>query len=189
MVWLLLPDTGCMGAGSHRVFSRESGAIPRGCHSDPHGQACWQQCFPTGEWLMTPGSGSGTFRIWQQVGGGGGRIWRLCPAGLLQEAKDGRKPQPCTLTLTSFLSGKKLQVLQMCVCVCVCVCVCARAQLYLTLGNSRLLCPWNFPGKNTGVGYHFLLWVIFPTQGSNPCLLGLLYWQVDSLPLNHLGSL
>ena len=51
-------------------------------------------------------------------GGGGGRIWRLCPAGLLQEAKDGRKPQPFTLTLTSFLSGKKLQVLQMCVCVC-----------------------------------------------------------------------
>ena len=23
---------------------------------------------------------------------------------------------------------------------------------------TRLLCPWNFPGKNTGVGYHSLLW-------------------------------
>ena len=22
---------------------------------------------------------------------------------------------------------------------------------------ARLLCPWNFPGKNTGVGCHFLL--------------------------------
>ena len=22
---------------------------------------------------------------------------------------------------------------------------------------TRLLCPWDFPGKNTGVGYHFLL--------------------------------
>ena len=46
-----------------------------------------------------------------------------------------------------------------------------------------LLCPWDFPGKNTGVGCHFLLQGIFPTQGSNLCLLCLLHWQVDSLPL------
>ena len=32
---------------------------------------------------------------------------------------------------------------------------------------SRLLCPWDFPGKNTVVGCHFLLQEIFPTQGSN----------------------
>ena len=30
-------------------------------------------------------------------------------------------------------------------------------------------CPWNFPGKNTGVVSHSLL-QIFPTQGSNPDL-------------------
>ena len=35
----------------------------------------------------------------------------------------------------------------------------------------RLLCLWNFPGKNTGVGCHFLLQGIFPTQGLNPRLL------------------
>ena len=29
------------------------------------------------------------------------------------------------------------------------------------------LCPWHFPGKNTGVGCYFLLQGIFPTQGSN----------------------
>ena len=46
-----------------------------------------------------------------------------------------------------------------------------------------------FPGKNTGVGCRFLLQGIFPTQGSNPCLLRLLPWQVDSLPLCHLESL
>ena len=40
-----------------------------------------------------------------------------------------------------------------------------------------------FPGKNTGVGYRALLQRIFPTQGSNPCLLSLLHWQVGSLPL------
>ena len=33
---------------------------------------------------------------------------------------------------------------------------------------SKFLCPWNFPGKNTGVGCHFLLPGIFLTQGSNP---------------------
>ena len=33
--------------------------------------------------------------------------------------------------------------------------------------------------------YHFLLQGIFLTEGSNPCLL---HWQVDLLPLGHLGS-
>ena len=33
---------------------------------------------------------------------------------------------------------------------------------------TRLLCPWDFPAKNTGVGCHFLLQGIFPTQLSNP---------------------
>ena len=53
---------------------------------------------------------------------------------------------------------------------------------------SRLLCSWDFPGKNTGVGGHFLLQGIFLTQGSNPRLLCLLHWQVDSLPLSHVES-
>ena len=39
------------------------------------------------------------------------------------------------------------------------------------LHPTRLLCPWGFPGKNTGVGCHFLLQGIFPTQGLNPRLL------------------
>ena len=33
--------------------------------------------------------------------------------------------------------------------------------------RSRPLCPWDFPGKNTGVDCHFLIQGIFPTQGSN----------------------
>ena len=36
------------------------------------------------------------------------------------------------------------------------------------LQPTRLLCPWDFPGKDTGVGCHFLLQGIFPTQESNP---------------------
>ena len=41
---------------------------------------------------------------------------------------------------------------------------------------------------NTGVGCHFLLQGIFPTQGLNPCFLCLLHWQVDSLPLAPPGN-
>ena len=48
--------------------------------------------------------------------------------------------------------------------------------LFHSLGShglqpTRLLCPWNSPGKNTGVGCHFLLQGIFLTLGSNPGLL------------------
>ena len=42
-----------------------------------------------------------------------------------------------------------------------------------TVAPARLLCPWNFLGKNTGVGCRFLLWGIFPTQGLNSRLLHL----------------
>ena len=39
------------------------------------------------------------------------------------------------------------------------------------LQSIRLHCPWEFSGKNTGRGCHFLLQGIILTQGSNPCLL------------------
>ena len=39
------------------------------------------------------------------------------------------------------------------------------------LQPASLLCQWNSPGKNTGVGSHSLLQGIFPTKGLNPCLL------------------
>ena len=43
------------------------------------------------------------------------------------------------------------------------------------LQPARLICPWVFPGKSTGVGCHFFLQGTFPTQESNPCLL---HWEV-----------
>ena len=49
-------------------------------------------------------------------------------------------------------------------------------------------CPWDFPGRNSGVGCYFLLQGISSTHGLNPRLLHLLHWQVDSLLLSHLGS-
>ena len=32
-----------------------------------------------------------------------------------------------------------------------------------------ILCPWDYPGKNTWVGFHFLLQSICPTQGQLLC--------------------
>ena len=69
------------------------------------------------------------------------------------------------------------------------------AQLCLTLGNlwtvarqSMGFCPWDSPGKDTGVGCHALLQGIFPTQGSNPYLQQVLHHSQVFYPLSHLGS-
>ena len=72
----------------------------------------------------------------------------------------------------------------MCVCVYVCVCI---IYIYMYacsvisamsdslqhhgLQPAKPLCPWNFLGKNTEMGFHFLLQGIFPTQGLNSHLL------------------
>ena len=64
--------------------------------------------------------------------------------------------------------------------------LCSVAQLRPTLYDPmdcsppRFLCPWNFSGKTTRLGFHALLQGIFLTLGSNLCLL---HWQVGSLPL------
>ena len=48
----------------------------------------------------------------------------------------------------------------------------SRVQLFATPWTVayQVLRPWNFLGKNTGVGCHFLLQEIFPTQGLKPGL-------------------
>ena len=53
------------------------------------------------------------------------------------------------------------------------------------LQPSRLLCPWNSPGKNTGVGSHSFLQGIFTTQGWNP---GLPFCTWILYCLSHQGS-
>ena len=50
------------------------------------------------------------------------------------------------------------------------------------LWPTRLLCPSDFSGKDNGVGCHFLLQGIFPTQGLNLAL------QADSLPSGPPGK-
>ena len=69
-------------------------------------------------------------------------------------------------------------------------CVCAlHTQSHLTdllqphgLYPTRFLCPWDFPGKSTRVGCHFLLQGIFSTQGFN---VGLWHCRQMLYPLSH----
>ena len=66
---------------------------------------------------------------------------------------------------------------------------CSVPQSCQTLGNlldctTRLPCPWDFSGKNTGMGCHFLLQGIFPPQGLNP---GLPHFGQTLYCLSHQG--
>ena len=71
------------------------------------------------------------------------------------------------------------------------LCVCPATQSCLTLRPqglqpTRLLCSWDLPSKNTGVGCHFLLQGILLVQGSNS---GLLHFRQMLYHLSHKGSL
>ena len=63
-------------------------------------------------------------------------------------------------------------------------CMLSRVRLFAARWT-RLLCPWDFPDKKTGVGCHFRLWAVFPSQGSNP---GLLHCRQILYCLSHQGS-
>ena len=54
------------------------------------------------------------------------------------------------------------------------------------LWPTRLLCPWDFLGKNSGVGSHSLLQRIFLTQGLDPSLL---HYRQILYHLTHQGRL
>ena len=64
-------------------------------------------------------------------------------------------------------------------CVCMCSVVSDSFQPH-ELQPPGHPCPWDSPGKNTGVSFHFLPEGIFPTHRLNPGLLSLLYWQVNT---------
>ena len=70
------------------------------------------------------------------------------------------------------------------------LCMSSRSVVSSSLGPhglqpTRLLCPWNSPGQNTGVGSRFFLLGIFPTQGLNP---GLQHCGRILYLLSHQGS-
>ena len=84
-----------------------------------------------------------------------------------------------TLTVSSTLYDLYLNIA--CVCAQLCPTLCDTMDCSLPGSSVNR----NFPGKNTGVGCHFLLQGISLTQGSDLCLLS---WQADPLPQCHLGS-
>ena len=63
-------------------------------------------------------------------------------------------------------------------------CMCAQSFSHVQL-CARLFCPRDSPGKNTGVGCHFLLQGIFLAQESK---LGLLHYRQSLYQLIHKGS-
>jgi len=74
-----------------------------------------------------------------------------------------------------------------------CACVLSRSVMSSSLWScgpypARFLCPWDSPGKSTGVDHFALLQGIFLTQGLNPRLLSVLHWQAGSLPLSPPGK-
>ena len=79
-------------------------------------------------------------------------------------------PCPSNITLISRLSSE-LDSISKYECLSDCKPL-SRVRLFATswTEHASLLCPWNSPGKNTGVGICSLLQGIFPIQESNPGL-------------------
>ena len=92
---------------------------------------------------------------------------RLAGGGRVGRNKEDTKARYCTRKVHSKISGMPA-----------CSVLTDSSQAH-GLQPTQLPCPRNSLGKNTGVGCHFLLWVIFPTQRSNPHLLYFLPWQED----------
>ena len=88
-------------------------------------------------------------------------------------------PLPCSVV--PVLPGSKLYCGWKWKCLLV-----SRVRLFVTPWTvaHQALCPRNSPGKNTGVGCHFLLQGIFLTQGLN---LGLPYCRQTLYQLSHQG--
>ena len=92
------------------------------------------------------------------------------------------------LKMKGFLHLEDYEHKHMKRCAALLVSCCLVAELWRTLlwrsglKPTRLLCPWDFPGKNIGVSCRFLPRGIFPDPGTEPLSLA---WRVDSLPLCH----
>ena len=101
------------------------------------------------------------------------------PGNLPNPEIEPRSPASQVDSLPAEPSGKPQTL---CTCAQLSPALCDPMDCSLT----RLLCPWDFSSKSTGVGCHFLLQGIFPTRGSNP---GLLYCRQTLYQLSHKGSM
>ena len=86
--------------------------------------------------------------------------------------------------LLYFFKGKWMQNYQVTLCVCINGSAVSESLWLHGLQPTRLLHPWDSPGKNPGVGCHLLLQGISLAQGSN---LGLLHCRQILCHLSHQG--
>ena len=93
-----------------------------------------------------------------------------------------KRPKLCQLSIKSSVD-KSIQLIRMCVCAC---------SVMSVSQPTSLLCPWDFPGKNTGVCCHFLLQGINPEtepeSPASPALAGGFFTtEPPGKPLIHMG--
>ena len=103
-----------------------------------------------------------------------------------REVKAELKTMPQVVTLGNTFAGRSWKLVKRYACLVSqsCPTLCSP----LDCSPFRLLHSWDFSGKNAGVGYHFLLQGIFPTQGLNLHLLCLLHSRQRLYLLRHQGS-
>jgi len=101
-----------------------------------------------------------------------GRAWWVAIYGVAQSwtrlKQLSSSSSPSEEALLTFSYFQKMPSLSLLYCLVAESCPTLRPH---GLWSARLLCPWDFPGKNTRVGSHFLLQGIFPTQELNLHLL------------------
>ena len=109
--------------------------------------------------------GSGAVECEKVHGTGKGLVWRWQACMLLPSLPEPLSSLP--VLKSNPLKSPSLPKVHACSAALV------RPDSLLPFGlwPTRLLCPWDFPGKNTGVGCHALLQGIFLTQGST-CIAG-----------------
>ena len=118
-----------------------------------------------------------------------GFIWPPVSTACLSLSDSGPESQRSPLWKRQWTQRRASAVcVRVCVCVCVCVHALGHAQLLVTSWTVSRQVPLSmeFSSQETGVGFHFLPYGIFPAQGWNAHLLRLLHWQAGSLPAEPL---
>ena len=105
------------------------------------------------------------------------------------DPKIEKYPHQWTKRIESFKDDQSTVSIPMCALCCVFSCsVMSNSLRLLGLSPARLLCPWEFSGKYTGMDFHFILQGIFQTQGSNLHPLCLLHCRWILNLRRHQGS-
>ena len=141
------------------------GSLPLAPPGEPH------DTLSTSFSLLSAAWGTQLFTKW----------FALWPPACRWGTSNFRDKEPEGISITAFFENKPGAAVNTGLKMCVPRCLVMSDSVTPCTVATRSLCPCESPGKNTEVGCHFLLQGVFLTQGSSPCLLGLLHWPVDSL--------